>query len=116
MARFTVAAILSLAAQAFASAVPAVQGTEGTTNLPGVTLVGAANPTYAYQAHAASSAVVTEAAKVKRMDTPPEYLTFTIINSHGAAISTSHVRKCPLEAILCTMTGVGMTDTRSYYR
>lgn len=100
MARFAVATILSMATGALAGTIPALIGTEATTNLPGVTLVGAANPTKAYAGHnvtstsAATASVVTEAAKLKpRMDTPPEYLTIRIVNSHGSPISTKHVRK-----------------------
>jgi hypothetical protein len=99
MARFTAAVILSLAADALAGTIPAVIGTEATSNLPGVTLVGAANPSKAYSGHQSTAtsditSTVTEAAKLKpRIDTPPTYLTITVINSHGSPISTQHVRK-----------------------
>lgn len=98
MARLA-AVILSLAASAIASALPAVSGTEATTLGPSCTLVGAANPDYismrqSERASSASAAAVTEGAKVKaRMDSGPEYVTITIINSHGSPISTTHWRK-----------------------
>ncbi|KAH8660397.1 hypothetical protein BX600DRAFT_488573 [Xylariales sp. PMI_506] len=94
MVRSTIAAaaLLGLAGNAAAAAMSALVGEEATTNLPGVVLVGAANPTKASVYRREAEAMVTDAPVIKpRLAAPPEYLTITFINSHGSPISTQHV-------------------------
>jgi hypothetical protein len=101
MARLTASVILSLVGNALAGTIPAVIGTEGTTLGPSVTLVGAANPSYISKMSSLHksetsdiTSTVTEAPQLKpRMNSPPEYLTITVVNKHGSPISTSHWRK-----------------------
>ena len=67
------------AAEAKAVPAPAAAATEGVIH-PGVLAT----------ASGGALAVQTEAPLVVEIASPPEYLTFTVVNSHGDAISTSH--------------------------
>ncbi|KAH8680592.1 hypothetical protein BX600DRAFT_504362 [Xylariales sp. PMI_506] len=99
MIRSTAVAILSLAASAFAGTIPAVIGVEGNVLGPNVVLVGAANATIASSRHAKAAAVTASPRLVPRIASPPEYLTITLINSHGSPISTSHFHSGTIAAV-----------------
>jgi hypothetical protein len=74
MARLSYISLLGLATAALAAPQPALTGTEGII----ASTVRIAGPTAAPNIHGIL------------IDSPPEFLTITIINSHGDAISTSH--------------------------
>ncbi|KAK9420157.1 hypothetical protein SUNI508_06685 [Seiridium unicorne] len=73
--------VILLASGALGATLPAVTGVEGTANPSGVVLVGAANP----------KVTSTAAVHAININSPPQYLTITVVNKHGDAISTSHV-------------------------
>lgn len=74
MARLTYISLLGLASSVLAAPQPALTGTEGTI----ASTVRIAGPTAAPNIHGLEIAAA------------PQFLTITVINSHGDAISTSH--------------------------
>lgn len=78
----TTAILFSLATSVFSATLPVVTGTASTANLPGVTLV-----------QEAKRAAVTDRpiVAVRDMQSPPEFLTVHLVNSHTAAVTTAHV-------------------------
>ncbi|KAH8127562.1 hypothetical protein ACSS6W_000123 [Trichoderma asperelloides] len=74
MARLTYISLLGLASSILAAPQPALTGTEGTI----ASTVRIAGPTAAPNIHGLDIA------------SPPQFLTITVVNSHGDAISTSH--------------------------
>jgi hypothetical protein len=76
MARLTYVSLLTLTSCVLAAPQPAVTGTEGV--IPSTDRI--AGPIAAVNIHRLEIA------------SPPEFLTITVINRHGGAISTSHAR------------------------
>lgn len=85
MRTFSVASLFFLISSGLCSPIVEAKPAHGATNTEGVlhATLGTAS--------GGALSIQTEAPAVIEIASPPEYLTITVINSHGDAISTSHV-------------------------